>query len=640
MVDIPFYETFHGTRRVLQHLKDPVQIYSAYFTLLDLVQPASISQILSSPLNIVVPFFSEMKRLLHVYINDLPPLAYCYSELETICGYPIAKYRVQDDSAFDWLTKPTSETHSAAWWFVNILRVFQTNRAKPRQVLLSLREFIHNRWLWVTSGASSESEAIFNQTKLKTKFGAAISLSDDQLFHLVEQAQRPENFNIQIFVKPDERGYKKRLIANVKLGGYLIAAYIRYLIEWYQGSEPKWMTATLRPDDDVTIIQLLQQGQRAVPLDESKYDYHVSRESWLGLISVLHHLFPDNEGVQAFDRFFSVSRWYDRSNHTFGPWLKGMPSGLAITSIGNTLFNYVKQSAVESPVHYALGDDALIFNEQYTLTQLELYYDTFGAVVNSKKNWESRAYAEFLHYLYTRHSRAGYPARIYGSMIYALKFTDVTPMVRLNELATLWYNFFVRAQIEPKQDIIYRDLSRAVSTSFKWPTSTIDKWIHSPAALGGYGMLPYQYYRFKIKTKTVDYFYENVRINPGPVKVPIKTTVSIHKYIIAPRSFVCIRPPRLPPITTLEEWEMLLRHESPLDSQSRTREDYGLIPLPRLPNVSVSVISMFARKWNFYEYYNLHGTFLARTSRLIAASIFLAAKIQEFMHLRFMDYYA
>lgn len=70
------------------------------------------------------------------------------------------------------------------------------------------------------------SKALLDGSPVKTKFGAAISMSDSELLNV---AMSPDS-KIGVFLKPDEMGYKRRLIANVSLGGYLAAAYVRYVL--------------------------------------------------------------------------------------------------------------------------------------------------------------------------------------------------------------------------------------------------------------------------------------------------------------------------------------------------------------------------------------------------------------------------
>lgn len=631
--DVTFGDAFHGVRRCLQFLKDPYQIFSYYFKMIKIQAPTCISQLLNTSLQIVVPFFSHFKSFIHTHIDSLPPISYCYSELDTIAGYPLESHRALTDDPVAWLSQDVNDKHSPTWWANSIATVLLSSARRNDEVLLNFLDFLDSPWLWTTDGASNNSKLMLGKDRVKTKFGAALSLSKEELFTCVLHAINPKTTNIDIFIKPDERGFKRRLIANMDLGSYLVAAYIRYLIEFMDGPVPQWMTATTSPDLDLQVIGFLRQNKRSIPLDESQFDHHLSRNAWLGFLRALDFCFPCNIGVHLFHAMFANSSFFDRSTRKRGYWFKGMPSGLAITALGNTLFNYVKQQALLSPIHFGLGDDVLIFSEKYTLDELKSYYDTFGAEINTKKNWTSRAYAEYLHFMYCKSGRVGIPARMYGSIIYGLQFKDVSPLQRINELTTMFKDFYDRACLPMDQDLVAADLSRSVSARWIGFSKAVAKrWLHIPKALNGFGLYPYNFENFHvINIDTQRKFYHNSRLNLPPVVEHTKTDFFITPAKFRPVTFKLGNTYHPPPITSWDDWQLRLMNEFPDLPKAVSPYALSTIPLPELDYVSSSRMSSFASMWKYNAYPNAFGGPLVRTSRFISASLALVQQVVDWM---------
>lgn len=633
-MDIPFRDTFHGSRRCFNFLKTPEQIFTYYFTLCEIAVPECIPDLLTTSIQIVIPFFSHIKAYIHNNIDTLPPISYCYSELDTIAGYPKTEHRALNDDPVDWLSRDVADMHSADWWAARVYAVLLRHRRPANSTLLSFEEFLRRPWLWVTDGASSVSRLKLDDKIVKTKFGAALSLNLDQLIACVLHAIDKKSINIDIFVKPDERGFKRRLIANMDLGSYLIAAYVRYLIEWLDGPTPHWMTATTKLSEDKRVVDLLRLHKRSIPLDESQFDHHLSRAAWLGFLRALDCLYPENLGVYFFHLLFSNSKFFSRETGQRGFWLKGMPSGLAITSMGNTLFNFIKQNPIYSPIHFALGDDVLLFNQAAQLDELSAYYQSFGAEINIKKNWTSNQYAEFLHFLYCRHGRVGIPARMYGSLVYGLQFSDTSPLQRVNELATMFKDFFDRACVALPEQLVAADLSRAVSQRWAGFSAKVAmRWLHIPKALNGFGRLPYDYTEFRVNNlKTREHRYTNSVFEIPSIYEVVESRFELIPFNFRMSPFRTGAPLRLPEIQTFEQWKQRLNFEVPGLSALQVKFAADTIPLPELDFVSTSRMSNFAANYRFYAAPNLHGSRERITRRFISASLVLAAFVKEFMN--------
>lgn len=630
--DVLFRDTFHGTRRCLNFLKTPEDIFKYYFQMCKIVPPNSIFDLLNTSIQKVIPFFSMLKSYIHTHIDSLPPISYCYSELDTIAGYPVTQHRALPEDPRDWLTNVVNDLHDSNWWGQEIYSLLLKNVKQSNNPLMRFIDFLKSPWLWVTSGAASQSRLLLDEVPVRTKLGAALSLNTDQLLGCVMHSLNPESVNLDIFVKADERGFKRRLIANMDLGSYLIAAYIRYLIEWLDGPVPHWMTATTNPKRDLEVISLLRLHKRSMPLDESKFDHHVSHAAWQGFLLALDSIFPQNIGVELFTCLFKNTRY--KYENRKDKWWSGMPSGLAITSLANTLFNYIKQQAISSPIHFALGDDALLFPEPgYTLKQISEYYTTFGAEVNVTKNWESTHYAEFLHFLYSTNARVGIPARIYGSLIYGLQFKDVTPLQRINELTQLFKDFYDRAVLPFDHELVAADLARAVSKRWAgFSTQVAKTWLHIPKALNGFGFLPYVPKQFTVKTETARKLrYSGSLYTLKDQILPLKTTWSIDNIRLTSSKFRRGAKLRIEPPTTMQEWVDRINFSSKQYTPIELQYGQETIPLPELDYVSTSRMSQFATMWRYNAYPNITGSKRAQDTRFIEGSLLLAQQVRSWL---------
>lgn len=610
--DIPWGEIWNGKRRAFNFLKDSQSIMNYYFKLCQIAQPRCLQYICSVSCQKAIPFLRSITDYIKLHFNDLPPIAYMYCEIQQLMGFPDSKNRTQDDDPVQWLSVDSADTHSKEWYEQNIIELF--SKGNINQPFLSYNDFVLRRHTWVSPGSSNTSKLLLDGDRIKTKFGAAVSLPDNELLDIAHA--RP-GLDLPIFIKPDEKGIKKRLIASVNLSGYIKAAYIRYLIEQLHINN-KFMKDSLDLDDDYEVISLLRDGRVAIPIDESKFDYHVSRAAFLGFNSALKRIFPDNEGVSIFlDWFMSPPKW-GYENMT-GPWLKGMPSGLALTSILNSIFNYCKQKDLESPIHYALGDDVLIFNDNYSLQQIADHYATFGAEVNPHKNFRSNQYAEYLHFLFTRFGKTGYPARIFGSLIWGQSLPKVDPSSKLFETALLFKEFYDRALLPLEEHIICSDLSRAVSNTLNgFSRSEAQKWLHIPRALGGFGLTPEMDLSFSVKSTTsLKKYYQDNIIKLPPVIVKKVNSYQFSKFKRHNSKFRFGPVFSLPPLDSVERWEQRLNMEE--QEVTSLQYEYGLatIPLPCVPFVSESRMSMLSNYYGFNAYPNVSGSASARISRFL-----------------------
>lgn len=624
--DAPWISTFQGYRRAMRWLKTPEEMIAQYASWVGF-DPQSLQSLLLYPLSIVLPLFKKIKIWCHTHYDVYGAGVRYFVDLDSISGIPPQSLRTLGDDPYKWLTELVASEYDENFWFESFLQTFcDLVRVNPRK-LLTLKEFTLSRWMWVTAGATKFSKLMLNDEVIKTKFGAAVSLSDSELWQLVLDAIAGKQ-PIGVFVKGDEASFKRRLIANVPLGGYIIAAYIRYLIESFLGKMPGFEKLSPSFQDKLDVINLLRQKRLCLPLDESAYDYHVTRESWLGFIKFLKYAFPDNEGVLFFEKYFEVAIWQFDGKE--GRWLKGMPSGLALTTMVNSWMNYIKQKTiVNSNIHWACGDDVLTFpyEQNVTLKDIEEAYQKFGSEANASKNWSSYKFGEYLKTIYGTQGTSGYPARIFGSLLYTQDLSFRRPDEKLFELSDLWKQLFDRLGLPMDEKMVARDLASAVSIRVKgFKTSVALTWMHSPKIHGGLGKLPYnnKTFTWEIENKKIS-TYELSRYRlPRVVEYYGQVSLHIGTYQLKTSSFKTGPSYALPPIESEEEWVKRLNREDLPDRGPFTSMVLDIIPLPIIDFVSVANMSMFATEFEYNVYPNLSGKWNSISSKLINASLNLA----------------
>lgn len=637
-----------------------------------------------------------IKRTVYANCDFLPPNWPAYIDLDNICGYPRSELKSLADHPHDWLSVDTSSNYSPSWWSAAFARVFKENHVPMVSQFPSLHDYIEQRWLWTTSGATRISLLEDDQGVIKTKFGSALSLSNRDLHACVNtltgsttlpDSKLNYDSRIGVFVKPDEKGIKRRLVANVPLGQYILAAYITDLLKATLPHKHPLYHSDVDTDDILDVLNIIRRGDSVlVPLDESAYDHHFTRNTWLGFIMFLKDRFPGASFPTMFETYFLNGKWVYGEEE--GPWNSGMPSGLAMTSFLNSVVNYIKQITLNptAELKYASGDDALQavrIADFKGLDAIQTDYATFGAEVHADKNWVARRFGEFLKHLFSREGTGGYPARIFSSLIWQGSEFEFDISTRLTEVTGLFKSYYDRASLPFNHGEVARDLAAMVSRRLAgFNTRVAERWVSTPRALGGFGLWPYKHFDeftfSPVTSKRVH--YRNAILNLPPKVVHssatawrvaptsfsrtfsqahtfvspalhralgsvirsakgdlISTAAALASLSSGPTPHVGVRfgrPPPLPPITSLDAWEARLNGtDVPEFVPKKYRNEYlSLIPLPSIRGVSDAFVSAFARRIGLYAYNNFRtGSSDTVKKRYITGSILLTQYISCWM---------
>lgn len=135
-------------------------------------------QVLDWPVAHALAFFSALKLHLHENVDVLPQRWVNYIDIQLFAGYPAMEDREMTDNPVQWLSRDVATAYSQQWWESKFSSTFGRAMRTTSNGFLSYKSFVLSRWLWSTGGASRQSHALLDGSPVRTKFGAAISLSD------------------------------------------------------------------------------------------------------------------------------------------------------------------------------------------------------------------------------------------------------------------------------------------------------------------------------------------------------------------------------------------------------------------------------------------------------------------------------
>lgn len=443
---------------------------------------------------------SYVNSSVKLYLSHLPVSNWKHLiDLAALVGYPKVEDRIFKDDLKNWLVGPKYSGYR-----VDYLRVFKnivTYVGKKAPFYGSFNEYLFARYTWMNSGSSNLSKLVVEGERVKTKFGAALSLTDTELVKAVAR-DKIHKEGLRAFVKPDEKGPKGRYIVSASLGLYIKQ---KYLFDKLRNctSFDRRMVAYIDPVDKYNMFdEALGKYEWFIPLDEAKFDYNVTTDQWLAFFDLLRAYLPEDvEIIDEIASYLGTLALYDSEGKKIGTWGHGMPSGFYWTAFGDTLFNLTKQLLLqESDPDYiplaASGDDSnIVCLKMPDLAFVEQHYAKHCAEVEKSKNWVGYKKFEFLKVVVEEDRTVSqYPARSFASLAWMYPdFRNSTPATKMRTTAELWKDFFDRrGKYDYKMMIadVFRSISKDWRRKLRLNLGFIEEWLFTIPALGGFGLLP------------------------------------------------------------------------------------------------------------------------------------------------------
>lgn len=278
-----------GKRRALRGYGDTVEdAFRAYFSVIGVEGGALLAKQLADlpPLEL-----SKLTKDITTAMKMRRPRRFkFFCDLGTLVGYPSKESRAPADDVSAWLENRTEDNTDVDTYVAAMAQVLR-NALKPPEFTCEFEEYVTQyRHLWATDGSSSESKLYRDGELVRTKAGTALSLSDQELLHLVNK-QQP----MRVFIKPDERDLKTRYIVSAPLPMYLKQKYLLDMLMFRLNTNDTILAAYWSDwkqlDFAVRTLRSMP-GYVQYPLDESSFDFQVSEKQWKAFFKLGRTLFP------------------------------------------------------------------------------------------------------------------------------------------------------------------------------------------------------------------------------------------------------------------------------------------------------------------------------------------------------------
>lgn len=305
---------------------------------------------------------------------------------------------------------------------------------------------------------------------------------------------------------------KVRTIINA---GFSETCKMRYIDTWLQpflkGSKVSTLWQTTEQTKKMWEEMVEGIGTWAVPIDQSAFDAHVSKdmvnimlEEILNLIEEFGHGTYKDEMVRVMKSIIyavnNTTIYYNHSKSKWScKWSNGILSGWQWTAMLDTIANVAEgMMAHDIMKDYGLADEGLLFYAQgddqlktfTTLLSAFAYWVAFssmGFVVNLQKNFFSNTHNEFLRKYSTEGELNGYPARMVNGLLwlYPGDQFDKKPISRLTAMKDNWLKF---AQRLKKEWNYIRSYFRRDAKGAKIQSELVNKIVSIHPVWGGYGL--------------------------------------------------------------------------------------------------------------------------------------------------------
>lgn len=512
-------------------------VFEAAFTLCDFRMPKRIIRLLE---RLKPKDLSSLSSYLNTYTKNALSKIYPVQDWIKLVdwgglvGYPSVKDRTYKDDVAKWLIKPGLAMELKDSYLDRLIdRVLGEVVNKPWP---KFTDWLYKRWTWVTDGASKYSTIEVEGERMKTKLGAALSLSDKELYQAVSKEAIMRD-GLRAFVKPDEPGIKGRYIINAPFGLFVKWKYILdYLIACTPLKSPLLAQFRTAQERILTIMTSIASGVQHIPVDVESFDYNIHKRLWDVLHRYLKRKLPDTMQwlVLELSEYVGTLPVFDQNGKLIGVWKKGMPSGLFITMFMDSVWNLMAQFHVAEVLPdiipgFAQGDDGDLEEEKDV--DMELVKDAYldiGMFVHPGKNWKTQGVTEFLKTIITKSEVFQYPMRAIRSLLWAFPdFRNNTIAAKLQTLAVVWKEVIDRVGYSKfLYDSMIKDIHAGVLDKLKWSQQKVKLWLHGLPALGGFGLVPVQFdYYFKIDSKRERMQVKGLRFRNYPLLKEIVTGI-------------------------------------------------------------------------------------------------------------------
>lgn len=506
--------------------------------------------------------------------DELHVLWYCLIDLRSLMGYNYNQLDLGEIKTMtkDWINKKSEYKLPGIDWHeamkVELRELFSRCGGRLPEVTLNLDEFIFDRDLWGTGGASHLliKEKIAGVPSLpKTKHTIAYTYKTNELMNEVKYGNIQRN---KVVEKRDELG-KRRLIITSSDAMYLNMSYVSYYLESLLRNTPS-LYMTYDADERHTMWeQFTTYANRInVPLDQESFDHQKSMKYICTIIDAIEEFLlkydlPDDV-YNCIDRIrYGIENAYvEFSDGETLKVMSGILSGWRWTALFDSLGNYCdvripcRLLNIKPVIHISMGDDSgLVMNSENEAYSLIYTMQRAGIVINPRKFWVGRKYNEFLRKFITfNNSIKSYPARMVSRLCWRSPLSQST---RIGESKPyeLCDNWLAMSRRGVKWCRIFFHMVNDISRAMSYVKAVVIDWLFTARTLGGGGLgvntitaaeikpkfEPEYGYHYMGAKEVADSLGINLPVNPlHPIKVQTEfvPAVSVDKVV----GHVCVRP--------------------------------------------------------------------------------------------------
>lgn len=414
----------------------------------------------------------------------------------------LAAFMTPKDHGADWDAKYRAEVATTIF---NITQHPHTDAYLP-----TFDQFLMDRKAWATAGSHSGALDGIRTPYRKTKWAAAMLLSDDQLRQMA-WTNDVRKYICKAFVK-NEKVYRRvaRLVINASFPIMIHLAYIMHLFKVISETS-SIASANNKTKMWETILSYKDLDSR----DIEQFDHQQRKQNVLdGVSEAVLRIMTLLPGM-AEEVFRSHNQFLHIANNTqvaltlpknatspklyvILDWLNGMLSGLPITSEFNSIFNLTMNTIltreVGAPLNltpYTMGDDFIAGVTKYG-DSVAIWKQYLVRNFSIKPSGSQLGHwGEFLRYVPDTKTQTvrGYPIRAVGALCWTQDPSQLpnTKGDQLSKVSTL-YSCLSSRGMDHRQ--CEKSAVRESSNITGWNTHQAGQWLHTSGALGGAAISP------------------------------------------------------------------------------------------------------------------------------------------------------